>query len=464
MTMNNKQYLEIVKQVKDGFQAVKGKGYCFITPPVPSIMIIFDIIISLINRRPDINILIVLNQYSDKNDIIDAFTSTDRSEFTKNLKFLSINYAAKTILSSYDCCILIDPIDDIDTVERISNEVKFVLAIFKKPFINNNYRNRLNNVLKEITVKIDSERLNNSRIYSPVEEYRHSVSLTDDEIELSKKYDAYIRDTIAIFGDLKMIDYCRSGNPATYQSAMDCKYEVAARNGWSPDMDKTIEINQQIDAMYNPNALTERVNTVFQITHLRKKLLTDNKAKLPMIKSIIEKEPDKRYLIVSSTGDFCNAIMKYLIDNGFNCTGYHNDLEDAYLTDANGQIICYKSGEFKGQPKVFKAAALSSNNLLGYNSGYYNILCIKSSCKPDIETDADFIIFTTPLVDNIFAFRQRFQNISIPNPTIIHRIYCTNTNEETTITKEVASSLVNLHDDIDEKSIMIDEKSGDIIL
>ena len=291
-----------------------------------------------------------------------------------------------------------------------------------------------------------------------------TVLLTDDEIELSKKYDAYIRDTIAIFGDLKMIDCCRSGNPTTHQSAMDCKYEVAARNGWSADMDKTIEINQQIDAMYNPNALTERVNTVFQITHLRKKLLTDNKAKLPMIKSIIEKEPDKRYLIVSSTGDFCNTIMKYLIDNGFNCTGYHNDLEDAYLTDSNGQIICYKSGEFKGQPKVFKAAALSSNNLLGYNSGYYNILCIKSSCKPDIETDADVIIFTTPLVDNIFAFRQRFQNVSIPNPTIIHRIYCTNTNEETTITKEVASSLVNLHDDIDEKSIMIDEKSGDIIL
>ena len=435
--MNNKQYLEIVKQVKDGFQAVKGKGYCFITPPVPSIMIIFDIIISLINRRPDINILIVLNEYRDKNDIIDAFTSTGRNEFTKNLKFLSINYAAKTILTSYDCCILIDPIDDINTVERIANEVKFVLAIFKKPFINNYYRNRLNTLLKEIPVKIDKERLNNSRIYSPVEEYRHSVSLTDDEIELSKKYDAYIRDTVAIFGDLKMIDYCRSG---------------------------TIEINQQIDAMYNPNALTERVNTVFQITHLRKKLLTDNKAKLPMIKSIIEKEPDKRYLIVSSTGDFCNTIMKYLIDNGFNCTGYHNELEDAYLTDANGQIICYKSGEFKGQPKIFKAAALSSNNLLGYNSGYNNILCIKSSCKPDIETDADIIIFTTPLIDNIFAFRQRFQNISIPNPTIIHRIYCTNTNEETTLTKEVASSLVNLHDDIDEKSIMIDEKSGDIIL
>jgi len=41
--------------------------------------IIFDIIVSLINRRPDINILIVLNQYSDKNNIIDAFNLDEDS-------------------------------------------------------------------------------------------------------------------------------------------------------------------------------------------------------------------------------------------------------------------------------------------------------------------------------------------------------------------------------------------------
>ena len=197
---------------------------------------------------------------------------------------------------------------------------------------------------------------------------------------------------------------------------------------------------------------------------VRKKLLTNNKAKLPVIKSIIDKEPKKNYLIVSYSGEFCNTLMKYLIDNGLNATGYHNELEDAYLTDERGQVICYKSGEFKGQPKVFKAAALSTNNLLGYNAGYYNIMCIKSSCSPDIELNADIVIFTTPLIDNIFEFRRRFQNITLPTPTIIHRIYCTNTNEENSILKEPASSLITLHDDIDEKSYTIDEKSGDIIL
>ena len=461
--MNN-EYLDVIKQVKEGFQATKGKGYCFITNPIPFVLIVFDIIISLINKRPNIRILVVLNEYKDKTNIVDAFNSTGREIFLENVKFLSLNYADKTVLTPYDCVIFINPVDDVSIVEKVSRAIKFALVIFKKPFINNYYINRLNNTLKEIPIKIDKERLNNSRIYSPVEEYRHKATISEDDLELSKKYDAYIKDSISIFGDLKTIEYCRSGNPALQQSAMDCRYVVAYKNGWSNSMDKTIEINQQIDALYNPNAIGERVNTVFQIAHLRKKLLTDNKAKIPIIKNIIDSNKDKRILIVSYSGEFCNEIQKTLFNEGYDILGYHNDLEDSYLTDENGQIICYKSGSLKGQPKVFKAAALSTNNLMYYNAGHCNILCIKSSCKPDVELSCDIIIFTTPLIDDIFTFRKRFQNISIPNPAIIHRIYCTGTNEENIILKEVASSLIRLHEDINEQSYTIDEKSGDIIL
>jgi len=462
--MNNSEYQGIIQQVKDGFQHNKGKGYCFITKPVSTTVVLFDIIISLINKRPLMKILIVLKNYYDKEELVESFKMTDRAVFLDNIKFLSINYAEKAVISYYDCCIFIDCEDSINLIEKAANEVKFCLSVHKNSIINNNYKNRLDKILGFIPIKIDREKINTSRIYSPVEEYRHPVSLSLEDAELSKKYDNYIRDTINIFGDLKQIEYCRSGNPATHQSAMDCKYAVAYRNGWSTDMDKSIEFNRQIDELYNPNTLGERVNTVFNITNLRKKLLTNNKAKLPIIESIIRTEPDKKYLIVSSTGEFCNDIMKYLYDKGFKVTGYHNELEDSYLTDMNREIICYKSGELKGQPKVFKAAALSSNNLIAYNHDYYNIMCIKGSCKPDIELSADIIIFTTPLIDNIFEFRQRFERIKIPNPTIIHRIYCTSSNEETIINKEVASSLITLHENITDFSFAIDEKSGDIIL
>ena len=97
--------------------------------------------------------------------------------------------------------------------------------------------------------------INTSRIYSPVAEYKHPVKLYLEDDELSKKYDNYIRDTINIFGDLKQIEYCRSGNSATHQSAMDCKYAVAYRNDWFTCMDKSIEFNRQIDELYNQNIL-----------------------------------------------------------------------------------------------------------------------------------------------------------------------------------------------------------------
>jgi len=42
---------------------------------------------------------------------------------------------------------------------------------------------------------------------------------------------------------------------------------------------------------------------------------------------------------------------------------YHNELKDSYIIDENGEIIYFKSRELKGQPKIFKAGALSSNKI-----------------------------------------------------------------------------------------------------
>lgn len=58
-------------------------------------------------------------------------------------------------------------------------------------------------------------------------------------------------------------------------------------------------------------------------------------------------------MIIYSIGEFCNNIMRYLYDKGFKVTGFHYELKDSYLTDKNGEIIYYKSGE-QGQPKIFK--------------------------------------------------------------------------------------------------------------
>lgn len=460
--MNNPNYEAIISQVKTGFQENHGKGYCYIYNPANPIPVLFDVIIGMINKRNNMKICIITETYAQRTAIAEAFESTNRKEYLNNIHFLTHAYA-RSYKSNYDCVIFVGINDDEEVIINCCKNTKFALVVFTKLITNNKFKNAINDNLKEIPVKIDREKLNHSRIYSPVEEYRHPVTLSHEDSELSKKYDNYIKDSIAIFGSLDMIEKCRIGDKNSGKSAIDFKYEVAYHNGWSTELDKSIDFNNQIDDLYNPAALGERVSTIFQITNARKKLLVNNSAKLPIVLDIVARNKDKNILIVSSTGDFCNTIMKYLTDNDFRCTGCHNELEDSYMFDEDGNVVCYKGGEHKGEPKLFKAQALSSNNLINYNAGIYNILCIKSSADPIMETSADIIIFTTTLCPSIFDFRQRFEKIKLNTPTEIHRLYCLNTSEESAIIKEVPSSFVHINENI-EINYTIDEKSGEIIL
>ena len=461
--MNN-EYLDVIKQVKEGFQATKGKGYCFITNPIPFVLIVFDIIISLINKRPNIRILVVLNEYKDKTNIVDAFNSTGREIFLENVKFLSLNYADKTVLTPYDCVIFINPVDDVSIVEKVSRAIKFALVIFKKPFINNYYINRLNNTLKEIPIKIDKERLNNSRIYSPVEEYRHKAIISEDDLELSKKYDAYIKDSISIFGDLKTIEYCRSGNPALHQSAMDCRYVVAYKNGWSNSMDKTIEINQQIDALYNPNALRERASITYNVVRERNELITDYEGKLEEINKIIKEHPDERFLIISKRSEFATAITDYLNMNSTSqiCASCHNKLVPIDMLDSYGKPVLVKSGVSKGKPRMLGAQAQCTKNLQLFRSGKIKAISTNSSPDKDLDMDITSIIITSPSCQSLEEYLYRLSNVRITNPVLkLYNIYCTNTSEEKKLNIKMSQNhkIINKN----EQNVVFDENCGVIV-
>ena len=466
--MNNIEYKNIIEDLEKGFINTKGKGYCFLYKPVNISIVLMDLIIKMVNKNENITILIGTEEYSFKEELLNTFKEAiedydERQRYIKNIKFLSSSYL-KINKTLYGCFISVGINDNIDELIRNAKLSKFSLFIFNTTILNSSTVNKIEEVVKLININIDTVKLLHNKIYSPVEEYRYGVPLNDEDSELNKKYDNYIRDSLSIFGDLDTIQKCRIGDAANHMSSMDCCYEVARRNGWSPTMDNTIEYNKQVDAMFNPISLKERIASIFNITNLRKKLVTDNNNKLETIKNIIIDNPNKKILIVCLRGEFANSVSKYLTENNISNVGYHNDLEDSYLTDQNGEIICYKSGENKGKPKVFKSAALSKNNLLYYNANMVNVLIIKGSTEPDIETTADIIIYTTPLLDNIFAFKRRFSLINIKTPTIVHKIYCIDTIEEKTMLKEKQNSLINIHNENFMKNLQIDEISGDIIL
>ena len=148
---------------------------------------------------------------------------------------------------------------------------------------------------------------------SPVEETRIAVDLVDKEdIDNLKKYDEFISQTNSIFGSFDMMNKARVGDPTLNISAASIREDIARENGWSRDLDTSVDIYAQIDAMYNPVALLERSEVTFDIIRKRTNILANNKAKLEKILSLCLEHSDKKILIVSKNSSFATEITNYL--------------------------------------------------------------------------------------------------------------------------------------------------------
>lgn len=466
-------YSKIINSLKTEFQNNKGRGYCYLYKPIETHIIIYDILVSLINKKSDIKILIATESYTQVTDFKELFKNSDKGEdYFKNVNIISHPYLKynnpynkEDNTPKYNCFISVGINDDDETLLKFIAVCKFCLIVLSKNIMDNRFITSLNAKIPFLKVDNNAQGLFYQKIYTPVEEYRHKTYLSEEDRELYNKYDNYIKDSISIFGDMDTIQKCRVGNAELGMSAMDCCYEIAKRNGWDYTIDKTLDYNQKLDEVFNPIALRDRINNIFVITNNRKKLITDNKCKLETIKDIVENNMDKRILIISARGEFAYTIQKYLEDNNIKTVGgYHDELPDSYMQDINGQVITYKSGEHKGEPKLFKSQALSTNYENLYNQNYINILSIKAASSNKLSINVDIVILTTTLIDTFFNIKTRFNDINFANPNIIHRIYISDTTEEKSLLNEKPNSLINIHEENFAENMEIDAISGDINL
>ena len=180
-----------------------------------------------------------------------------------------------------------------------------------------------------------------------------------------KEYDkqtAFINNSMTVIGNIENIKRIKCGDYKLNLSAAEVRYNIAKSNGWSENLDMSIPFNKQIDEIYNPNALLERVCTIYEIMKNRRDLVTDNKNKLPVILDIINRHPDKQFVVISKRGEFAAEITKYLNNNNIKCGDYHDNIESAIAVDDNGVPILIKSGKDKGKPKIVCSQAISSSN------------------------------------------------------------------------------------------------------
>lgn len=463
--MKNKD--KLINKVVEGFQRFKGKAsvYCFSIDVIPEL--VYNIVNKFINKHKNSSIFIVVDCYNTRRSIIDYLKQhniVNNSEDYK-LRCLSIDYIKREYTYINDLVITVGVNDNYFAINKLDKENKFMLSILTKNIMDNDFITKVRNILPCIETADLDIAINTDKIYSPVEEHRYGVELSDKDRELYNKYTDYINTCVSIFGELSNIEKCKKGDKVLGISSVDFRNTIAHENGWREDLDTNIPFMKQIDDIYNPNVLFERACSFYNITKCRRDLVCDNDSKLKTIVNICIANKDKKILIISKRGEFAAKITKYINQNSdLVCRDYHDCIEDSIAFNDNGFPILVKSGPKKGTPKIIGAQAQSSVNEHRFNDGLINILSIKSSSNTKLKIACDIVIFTSPLCESIIDVKKRFTNVIFNNDiTKTYMVYCVDTIEHNKLNKEKENTIISVIDET-ENNIRYDENSGDIIL
>lgn len=460
-------YNKINNLLQEGFLTNRGKGSVLAYSPIHIGNLLLGTIGRLILKRPEEKLLIVVGDYKYKQDILNSIRNKldlqDATYIENHLQFLSQSYAF-TKLYLYTVNILIG-IDDVSFIQKSYQESKFTLCVITNSSLRINKLTSIQSILPNINIGIGDNELQSAKVNTPVNEYRHPIYLTEEDKVQYNKYSSFIKDSMTVFGYFSTVELCRNGDSSSGLSAMTICTELAKQNGWSPELDMSIEFNVQIDRVYNPNAIHERAQLIYNISRERKNFVCNYNPKINEIINIVKANPNRRIVIVNKSGEFANEISNALNNIQIPCGLYHNEIPASYMPDENGNNITYKSGVNKGKPKLFKTDALSKYWMQLYIYGNINVLSIKGTSNIDLEIPIDLIIFTTTLIDDIFKFKARFRKCSyVGDITEIHRIYCADTIEENAIYNERPTNLITVCKCDNLENISIDEITGEINL
>lgn len=458
---------KIIKTIIDGFQNYRGKisFYCFDYSFIPEI--IYNVINRFNNKYANNQILIVVDSYRTRIEIMNYINTYiyDDNKTVFNIKILSKDFISSRYHYIYKLIITVGINNDYRVIKHLCDESKFTMCILTKNIMNNEFITNVRNILPSINIDNTADDNAKARIYSPVEEHRIGVELSADDRQAYNKYTDYINSTISILGNLDNIDKCKNGDKELNISSAAFCNAIAKENGWNEHIDVNIPFMKQIDDNYNPNIIFERACAFYTITKNRRDLVTDNEAKLKAIKDICNDNADKQIIIVSKRGEFAAKITEYLNKNNILTGDYHDCLDTVNATDEYGNLIVYKSGVKKGQPKKFGWQAQNSLNETRFNNKLIKVLSIKSASNIKLKTACDILIFTSPLCDDIISFKTRFTNVTFNTiSTITYKLYCIGTIENDKLIKDKPNNIIKVINDNTDNFIGYDENSGDIII
>ena len=467
---------EIFLNAVESWRINKGVGTMICPAPLNDKVPLLLILQRVYSRSPACSTVIIVENFNDRLDLIDFLTKQEDEENNKEFKRLIDEKNIRIITSQFvhsgkwngaGFLGIIYNIERFDIpIRSWFDRCKFKLAIFNKILDNQEDRYCLNQICPTLN-EFKQNEIDELRTSRPVEEICIGVDIpTDTEIyKLLEYYNKEIATTINIFENFDNIKYARIGNSQTNESAMQYCTRLAEDNGWSPNLDMSVEYNQMLDATYNPNLLNDRASKCYEMMRLRSHILTDYDGKLDKIYDICKENEGKKILIINNRGEFAAKVTAYL-NNMFDnvvCGDFHNKVENTILRKPNGEPVLVKSGINKGKPKEIGWKAQMTLNQSKFNNGEINILSTNNSPDKSLNIDVDIIIITSPICEDIKSYLYRLTKVNYIGETIkLYTIFCKSTIEHKRLLEREPSinhQIVNKDENID-----ISENNFDFVI
>lgn len=431
----------------------KGIGTTLIPPPIDDKIMIIKILLKIYNKKNDVNTLIIVNTFFDRKEIINTLNDYVDEETNIVFKNLLADNKIKVFTTSYInsnnmynipyLTILYHSESIHDDIFNLLAKSKFKLVVFNKFNLSKEDISKLYSICPLLNDFKQNE-INELRTSTPVEEIQIGVTIPpdSDDFKLLSYYNDYINQSIAIFGSFDNIQYARVGNSDLKLTASQFCCNLAAENGWNDHLDMSVGINVQLDEVYNPNAIKERANDVYNKMRERRQFLSNYKAKLNEIYTIIKENENKRILIINKYADFATTVTKYINSKIGKeiCATYHDQVEPIPAVTLDGEPILVKSGSLKGTQKIYHAQAQKSYNKCRFNENIINVLSTNNAPDKDLNIPIDIIVITSPECEDIQSYKYRLNNVSYPNEVIkLYTLFVRGSSEE----KRLSNKTIN---------------------
>lgn len=452
--MMNEKAGELFENAIMAWRENKAVGTALISHPLNDLVMVLGILQRLYNANPGRTVLIVTEVYSDRQKIIDFITNQEDEENNKEfkklieeryIKILTKNYIDKNNLDFKFSVIIFYHVDNIsENSQSYKNLIsaKWKLVIWNKLPTDNNVTKLIYNA-SPLLPCFEQAQLDEIRVSTPIEETLIDVSIPEDseDYKVLQYYNDYITTSLNVFGSFEIMQQCRVGNVALNISAAQICDQIARENGWNEHLDMSDQMSFQIDELYNPGNLKERASETYNKIRLRGQLVSDYKGKLDAILELVQKNRDKKILIISKRGQFASKVTNYINEmvGDIICGDYHDCVEPVIARDDKGNVLRFKSGAKKGEIRYMGDKAQRTLNEKLFNQNKLSILSTSNAPDKSLYALFDVVIITSTLCEPIETFLYRLSNVYFNNKIILYTIYVKNSIEETRLNNKPLS-------------------------